>query len=71
MKDVNRDPRRNASGAKDLTAYQAIENVTKKEKEKKRVLKVLSTIYAVAELAGFRIDSYIVLVDLKNGKKWR
>lgn len=63
-----KDPRRNASGYIDITAYKAIQNI---EKEEKRVKKLIATIFNICELAGFRVESRIVLKDVKTGKEWR
>ncbi len=65
------DPRRNLSGCMDMTAYEAIRNVSKEEWNERRVKKVLATIYNVCELAGFRVESRIVLKDKKTGKEWK
>ena len=65
------DPRRNLSGCMDMTAYEAINNVSKEEWNERRVKKVLATIYNVCELAGFRVESRIVLKDKKTGKEWK
>lgn len=62
------DPRRNASGYIDTTAYKAIQNI---EKEERRVKKLIATIFNICELAGFRVESRIVLKDIKTGKEWR
>ena len=66
-----KDPRRNASGYVDPTAYKALQSVSREEREEKRVKKLLATIYNVCELAGFRVESRIVLKDVKTGKEWR
>lgn len=66
-----KDPRRNASGYVDPTAYKAMKSVSREEREEKRVKKLLATIYNVCELAGFRVESRIVLKDVKTGKEWR
>lgn len=59
----------NASGYKDLTAYEAIRNVTREEEE--RFKKLLSTIFYISDLAGFHIEERLVLKDKKTGKIWR
>lgn len=64
----NRDPRRNASGCLDLTAYQAIKNV---EEETERFNKLLRTIFSICELAEFHVEERIVLRDERTGKVWR
>lgn len=62
------DPRRNASGYFDPTAYTAIRRT---DKEEKRFQKLLHTIFYICELAGFRIEGRIVLVDKRTGRTWR
>ena len=59
--------RRNSEGYKDLTAHAAMTNVTDKDK----VGKLMKTIFAACDKAGFRIEGRIVLVDKKSGKVWR
>lgn len=61
----------NASGCKDLTAYQAIKNVEREAKDEARVKKLLATIFYVCDLAGFHLEDRIVLKDKKTGKIWR
>lgn len=65
--------RRNGSGYVDPTAYKALSSVVKDEREakqEKRAKKVLETIYNIVELAGFRVDSRIILKDTRTGRKW-
>lgn len=62
------NPRYNASGCKDLTAYKALDNV---EREEKRVRKILRVLRSVCELSGYQIKGYVVLVDSRTGKQWR
>jgi hypothetical protein len=64
----DRDPRKNASGCPDTTAYEAIKNI---DKENERFYKLLHGIFDMCELAGFRIQGRIVLRDQKSGKVWR
>lgn len=65
------DPRRNASGYVDPTAYEAIRNVEREAEDEARFKKLLNTIFYICELAGFRIEGRIVLQDKKTGKVWR
>ena len=65
MKKEN--PKLNASGCKDLTAYEAIRNIDRDEDAKK----LIKTILYIVGLAGFRIDGRIVLEDKRTGRKWR
>lgn len=65
---MSKDDRKNAEGYLDRTAYEAIKNV---EKEEERFRKLLDTIFAICELAGFHIEERIVIRDKKTGKVWR
>ena len=65
MKKEN--PKLNASGCYDLTAYEAIRNIERDEDVKK----LINTIFYIVNLAGFRIEGRIVLQDKKTGKEWR
>lgn len=68
MSHENKDPKRNASGCLDLTAYEAIKNI---DKESERFHKLLTTIFSVCELSDFVIEGRIVLKDKRTGKVWR
>lgn len=63
--------RLNASGCKDLTAYEAIKNVDAEQKAEARYKKLLATIFYLCDLAGFHLEERIVLKDKKTGKIWR
>jgi hypothetical protein len=69
--DSKKDPRRNASGYMDLTAYEAIRNVEREAEVEERFKKLLNTIFSICELAGFRVEGRIALQDKKTGKIWR
>lgn len=62
-----RNPKYNASGCKDLTAYEAIEKVENEEKFRR----LLSQIFRLCDKAGFHVEGRIVLRDKKTGKIWR
>ena len=62
------NPKLNASGCKDLTAYKALKNI---EREEERFSKLLQTIFNVCDLAGFRVEGRIVLEDKRTGRIWR
>lgn len=66
-----KDPRFNASGCKDLTTFKALENVTREEKDRARLEKLLAHIFYICDLAGFHIEGRIVFKDKKSGKIWR
>lgn len=59
---------RNGSGCYDPTACAAI---SKADKDKAKLTKCMEAIRAIVDLAGFRIEGRIVLVDKKTGKVWR
>ena len=62
----------NGLGYSDPTAYAAIKNADKVPNEdEQRFQKVLYTIFNVCDLADFRIEGRVVLVDKKTGKIWR
>ena len=62
------DNRRNSEGYLDPTAHEAIQNITR---EDERFHKLLYAIFDICELADFKIEGRIVLVDKKTGKTWR
>ena len=57
----------NASGCKDLTAYEAIENI----ESEKRFKKLLAQIFRSCEKYDFHLEGHIVVRDKKTGKIWR
>ena len=59
--------RKNAEGYSDPTAYQAIMNVYAGTA---RCNKLIHMIKDMCDLAGFKVDGRIVLVDKKTGKVW-
>ena len=69
--DPKKDPRRNASGYMDLTAFEAIRNVEREAEAEKRYKKLLSTIFYICDLAGFHIEGRLTIRDKKTGKIWR
>ena len=69
--DPKKDPRRNASGYMDLTAFEAIRNVDREAETEKRYKKLLSTIFYICDLAGFHIEGRLTIKDKKTGKIWR
>ena len=62
----------NNSGCKDMTAFYAIENVSREEKaDEKRVKELLKQIFRDTEKAGFHLENRLILKDKKTGKVWR
>lgn len=57
----------NASGCKDLTSYQALQNIESEERFKQ----FLKAVFKLSERYGFHIESRIAVTDKKTGKKWR
>lgn len=60
--------RKNASGYYDPTAYQAIMNV---DADADRCNKLIHMIKDMCDLAGFKVDGRIVLIDQETVKVWR
>lgn len=61
------NPKYNGSGCKDLTAYEAIENI----ESEKRLRRLLAVIFRLCDKAGFEVEERIILRDKKTGKIWR
>lgn len=61
------NPRQNGSGCKDLTAYEAMENI----ESERRLKKLLAEIFRLCDNSGFHVEERIVLRDRKTGKIWR
>ena len=68
MHHNDNDIKRNGSGYYDPTAYEVLK---KDEEEEARFHKLLSMIFDLCELAGFRVEGRIVLEDKKTGRVWR
>lgn len=64
----SKDFKRNASGYVDPTTYEAVKNI---DAETERFQKLLNTIFAICEIAGFHIEERIVLKDKRTGRIWR
>lgn len=67
MGDRN-NPRCNAEGYSDPTAFEALRNL---EREDERFHRLLYTLFYLCELADFKIEGRIVLIDKKTGRIWR
>lgn len=68
------NPLKNEEGYMDLTPHDAIENITREEREKReaaRVTKLVHTLFYIINMAGFELGERIVLVDKRTGKVWR
>ena len=64
MGDRN-NPRCNAEGYSDPTAFEALRNL---EREDERFHRLLHTLFYLCELADFEIEGRIVLIDKKTGR---
>lgn len=64
----NRELRKNSEGYFDPTTYEAIKNL---DREENRYRKLRKAIFSICELAGFKIEGRIVLIDKSSGKVWR
>lgn len=60
--------KRNSEGYSDPTAYAALKNI---DLEEAQVRKLRSAIAQVCDLAGFKVQGKISLIDKRNGKVWR
>lgn len=60
--------RRNSEGYSDPTAYAAMKSIEQKEA---RVQKLRSIIAQICDLAGFKVQGKIILIDKRNGEIWR
>lgn len=64
----NQEFKKNSSGYVDPTAYNAIKNI---DAETARFQKLLTAIFTICDLAGFHLESRIVVRDKRTGKVWR
>ena len=66
------DPRRNAEGYLDVTAYLGTKNVIQEENEAERKNKDLNHTYRLlADMAGFEIVGRITIKHKKTGRVFR
>ena len=69
---AGRNPMFNSSGCKDPTAYHAIGNVIKEEKElDKRVHNLINVVKFIIDWAGFELIGRIESKDKKTKKEFR
>ena len=60
-----KDPRKNASGCSDLTAYNAIQNIDDEEEEFK---KLFWTLRYICNVAGFEFDGRVCIRNKESGE---
>ena len=71
MNESDKELMKNASGYSDPTAYEAIKNADKPDECASRFYKLLHTIFHLCELAGFRLEGRITLVDRNTGRRFK
>lgn len=75
MDSVKRDPRRNASGCLDMTAFEAVGSVSAQERrtaaEDKRVSDLIFILKYVVRTSGFELCERIAVRDKRTGKEYR
>ena len=62
-----KDPRKNASGCSDPTAYQAMKNVDEEEEAFK---KLFQTLRYICNVAGFDFDGRVCISNKESGRVW-
>jgi len=69
---MSRELRRNASGAKDPTAYYALEPIIKAETEVDRqVHKLIAIIKNIVDLAGFELIARVEFRHKESGREFK
>lgn len=64
---MNHNPKKNSEGYSDPTTYAALKNIEDGE----RVAKLIRTLTYICGLAGYTVESRIVLRDKRTGKVWK
>jgi hypothetical protein len=67
----NTDPRKNAEGYPDPTAYEAIKRIEYSDPEATHFYRVIGCIRRIVELSGYTLEEKVVLRDVRTGKIWR
>ena len=70
---IDKNPRHNGEGYSDLTAYNAMKNIEKREIEERErdIGRLMEHIKYMTSLAGFEIGSRIVFKDKKTGRLYK
>lgn len=70
--DVVKDPRKNAEGYADLTAYNDMKKVVREEDDAdKRVFELVGVLKFIIRAAGFELTERIQLKDKRTGRVYR
>ena len=65
---TEKDPRKNASGCNDPTAYNAIQNIDEEEEEFKKLFR---TLRYICNVAGFEFDGRICIRNKESGRVYK
>lgn len=66
-----KNPKLNTSGCKDLTAFEAINNVTKEEKgNEKQVAELIKVVKYIVDISGFELINRIGIKNKKTKKEY-
>lgn len=72
MTDVVKDPRKNAEGYADLTAYNGMKKVVREEDDAdKRAFELVGVLKFIIRTAGFELTERIQLKDKRTGRVYR
>lgn len=61
----------NHEGYPDPTAYEALRNLEREERDNRRHKQLIQTILYICHIAGFKVEGRIALRDRASGKIWR
>jgi len=68
---MNTNPKLNQSGNKDLTAYEAIKNVSREEEERNKLVhNLIFVLKFIVNLAGFELTERIKLREKRTKRKF-
>lgn len=72
MTDVVKDPRKNAEGYPDLTAYNGMKKVVREEDDAdKRAFELVGVLKFIIRAAGFELTERVQLKDKRTGRVYR
>lgn len=67
-----KNERFNSSGCKDMTAYEAINKVSKAERNKdKQVGELIKVVKFIIDSCGYELINRITILDKETGKEYR
>lgn len=69
---MNHNPKRNASGCRDMTAYHALKPIFDRDKEiERRVHKLIAVVKNIADLAGFEVVGRVEFRHKSTGREFK